>query len=100
MAQPALAKPPPSAPSAYALRFPASWWNFDLDPSTRDASIRRRILAGVDEQKADRALLDSMVRAARKAAREAHARGALQLAGMFQVMDDGSPLIATTMVLR
>jgi hypothetical protein len=41
-----------------------------------------------------------MVRAARKTAREARALGALQLAGMFEVMEDGSPLIATTMVLR
>lgn len=91
---------PPSVPTGYALRYPESWWHLELDPSTRDATIRRRLLAGLDEETADRDLVDSMVRAARKAAREAHARGALQLAGMFELMDDGSPLIGTTMVLR
>jgi hypothetical protein len=85
--------------SHYYLRFPASWWNLVLDPNTRDGAIKRRILAGVDSRTADRSTVDAMIRAARKAARDAYALGALQLAGMFEVADAGL-LIATTAVHR
>ncbi|MFJ3233689.1 hypothetical protein [Streptomyces sp. NPDC086787] len=89
-------------PNTYGLRMPESWWNLDLDPSTRDASIRRRIMADIgDNVPADaREGLDSLIRAARRSAREAHARGALQFAGMFDVLEDGSFLIGNVMVLR
>ncbi|MGP4112114.1 hypothetical protein ACTWP5_14510 [Streptomyces sp. 4N509B] len=93
-------------PAAYGLRFPASWWNLDLNPNTRDAAIRRRILsdlggeAALTSAPADaRAGLESLIRAARRSAREAHARGALQLAGMFDLLEDGSVLIGNVMVL-
>ncbi|MFI1397989.1 hypothetical protein [Streptomyces sp. NPDC020681] len=89
-------------PANYGLRLPESWWNLDLDPSTRDGSIRRRIMEDVGEDiPADaREGLDSLIRAARRSAREAHARGALQFAGMFDLMEDGSVLIGNVMVLR
>ncbi len=95
----------PGTPTVYGLRFPVSWWNLDLDPSTRDASIRRRIEAGLgDDARAratpeERAGLDALIRAARRGAKEAHARGALQLAGMFDLLEDGSALIGNVMVL-
>jgi hypothetical protein len=84
----------------YYLRFPTTWWNLDLDPSTRDATIKRRILADVDERTVGRTAVDSMIREARRAARQAHALGALQLAGMFDFTDDGGTLMATTAVHR
>ncbi|MFE6178857.1 hypothetical protein [Streptomyces sp. NPDC056464] len=97
---------PAAVPGRYFLRFPGSWWNLDLDPSTRDAAIRRRLLEGLEPsrpgQPLDREtaeLADALVRSARKAARQAHARGALQLAGIFELFD-GAPLIASTMVFR
>src|SRR4051812_23995193 len=95
--------PATAVPANYGLRLPASWWNLDLDPNTRDASIRRRILADVDRDSAsaeEREGLDSLIRAARRSAREAHARGALQLAGLFEVLPDGAVLIGNIMVLR
>ncbi|NLU66429.1 hypothetical protein HCC30_03975 [Streptomyces sp. HNM0574] len=92
---------PPGAPARYTLKFPSTWSHFDLDPSTRDASIRRRI----EEQakghaKLTRDQVDSLVREARKAAREAHAQGALQVCGLLTFLADGSTLNATTMVMR
>ncbi|MET7503092.1 hypothetical protein [Streptomyces microflavus] len=91
---------PASVPVRYLLGFPETWWNLDLDPSTRDGSIRRRVLAGLEGSGAGPAVVDRMVRTARKSAREAHVRGALQLAGTFEVLEGGTTLIATTMVLR
>ncbi|MFJ4827289.1 hypothetical protein ACIP5L_28890 [Streptomyces bacillaris] len=92
--------PPPSVPLRYLLGVPKTWWNFDLDPSTRDASIGRRFRAGLKGADVDPSVADRMVRAGRKAAREAHARGALQLSGILEVLGGGTTLIATTMVLR
>ncbi|MFI1393700.1 hypothetical protein [Streptomyces sp. NPDC020681] len=95
--------PTVSAPTHYFLKFPESWWNLDLDPSTRDASIRRGIQANLAMSggaKAGPEQVDSLVRAARKSARSAHARGALQMAGVFDLFEDGSTLIGTSMVLR
>jgi hypothetical protein len=92
---------PPDAPEQYTLRFPNSWWHLDLDPGTRDASIRRRIEAQSEGRESiSREQVDSLVSSTRKIAREAYAQGALQAAGMFQFLDDGSSLIATTVVLR
>lgn len=106
------APPREGPPSRYALRFPSSWWHLDLDPHTRDAAIRRRVEASVAEARAagtpgesgapetDREQVDALVRMARRTAREAHAQGALQAAGLFQFLSDGSTLSATTVVAR
>jgi hypothetical protein len=95
------AERPAGSPTGYRINFPKSWWHFDLDPSTRDASIRRRVekvAAGRDD--IDREQLDSLVRELRRTTREAHARGALQAAGMLAFLTDGSTMTATTVVLR
>ncbi|MFE4017347.1 hypothetical protein ACFXPZ_07970 [Streptomyces sp. NPDC059101] len=91
----------PGAPAHYKLRYPGSWWYLDLDPSTRDASIRRRIehqARGVPQLSRER--LDGLIRTTRHTAREAHARGALQAAGMVAFPGGDSMLSATSVVVR
>lgn len=91
---------PEGAPTRYKLRFPDNWWTLDLNPNTRDASIRRRVEEQVGDTDIDPGVRDSLVRSTRRIAREAHARGALQAAGMVQPVDDGTLLSATTVVMR
>ncbi|MFE3549688.1 hypothetical protein ACFXN2_13530 [Streptomyces kronopolitis] len=92
------------APAGYTLRFPDSWWQLDLDPSTRDASIRRRIESEVEQApQLSREQVDALIRTTRRIAREAHAQGALRASGMLRILRAGSgPLVlsATTVVLR
>ncbi|MEW1749116.1 hypothetical protein ACIQU1_04695 [Streptomyces angustmyceticus] len=103
MTQP-VTEQPAGAPTGYTLRFPDSWWHLDLDPSTRDASIRRRIESEVEKApQLSRERVDALIRSTRHAAREAHAQGALRAAGMVRILRAGSgPLVlsATTVVLR
>ncbi|MFE3886679.1 hypothetical protein ACFXPQ_27870 [Streptomyces lydicus] len=95
---------PEGAPAGYQLRFPDSWWHLDLDPSTRDASIRRRIESQVKKApQLTREQVDGLIRTTRRTAREAHAQGALRASGMLRILKAGSgPLVlsATTVVLR
>ncbi|MFC9133311.1 hypothetical protein ACFT4A_41610 [Streptomyces sp. NPDC057099] len=92
------------APAGYTLRFPDSWWHLDLDPNTRDASIRRRIESQVEKApQLSREQVDELIRSTRRIAREAHAQGALRASGMLRILNAGSgPLVlsATTAVLR
>ncbi|MFG2140388.1 hypothetical protein [Streptomyces sp. NPDC048650] len=103
MTQPVTERPG-AAPAGYTLRFPDSWWHLDLDPSTRDASIRRRVEDQVKKApQLSREQVDGLIRSARRTAREAHAQGALRAAGMLRILPAGSgPLVlsATMVVLR
>ncbi|MDI3422324.1 hypothetical protein [Streptomyces luteolus] len=104
MTQPVTERPP-GAPARYRLRLPASWWHLDLDPNTRDASIRRRVEAQVRHvPQLTREQVDELIRNTRRTAREAYAKGALQAAGMLRILGTGSsgPLVlsATSLVLR
>ncbi|MFC8130110.1 hypothetical protein [Streptomyces sp. NPDC057302] len=89
------------APAHYKLRYPGSWWYLDLDPSSRDASIRRRIehqAKGFPQLSRER--LDGLIRDTRRTAREAYSRGALQAAGMVRFPGGDAMLSATSVVLR
>ncbi|MGW2026498.1 hypothetical protein [Streptomyces decoyicus] len=103
MTQPVTERPE-GAPAGYTLRFPDSWWHLDLDPGTRDASIRRRIESQVKKApQLSREQVDGLIRSTRRTAREAHAQGALRASGMLRILAAGSgPLVlsATTVVLR
>ncbi|WP_435281565.1 hypothetical protein [Streptomyces koelreuteriae] len=103
MTQPVTERPE-GAPAGYTLRFPDSWWQLDLDPSTRDASIRRRIESQVKKApRLSREQVEELIRSTRRTAREAHARGALRASGMLRILKAGSgPLVlsATTVVVR
>ncbi|MER5442736.1 hypothetical protein [Streptomyces sp. NPDC002790] len=104
MTEPTTERPEAAPPAEYSLRFPDSWWQLDLDPSTRDASIRRRIEAQVEKApQLTRERVDGLIRDTRRIAREAHAKGALRASGMIRILRAGSgPLVlsATTVVLR
>lgn len=90
-----------SPPVHYKLRFPGSWWYLDLDPNTRDASIRRRIEHQAKAApRLSREKLDGLIRETRRTAREAHARGALQAAGMVAFPGGESLLSATSVLVR
>ncbi|MFF1360158.1 hypothetical protein [Streptomyces sp. NPDC058297] len=89
-----------TAPRQFTLSYPQTWWKLDLDAQTRDASIRRVVEAQVQGDDIDRELLDALIRSTRTTAREAHAQGALQVAGMIQFTDAGAVLSATTLVMR
>ncbi|MFD7298887.1 hypothetical protein ACFV9W_36880 [Streptomyces sp. NPDC059897] len=95
---------PPGAPAGYRLKFPGSWWHLDLDPNTRDASIRRKVEAQVKNVPGlSREQVDTLVRDTRRTARDAYAQGALQASGMLRVLNysDGPVVLsATTIVLR
>ncbi|MFI1170335.1 hypothetical protein [Streptomyces melanogenes] len=88
------------APGQFTLSYPDTWWTLDLDAQTRDAAIRRKIEAQAPGDDVDRELLDALIRATRKTAREAHAQGALQVAGMIQFTESGAVLSATALVMR
>ncbi|WP_405591337.1 hypothetical protein [Streptomyces sp. NBC_01092] len=91
---------PAAAPRHFTVRYPDSWWKLDLDPSTRDAAIRRAVAEQVKGMQVDRARLDAAVRDARSRARAAHARGALQIAGMIAFTDRDESLTANVVVMR
>lgn len=92
---------PPGAPVSYKLRFPKSWWHLDLDPATRDASIRRRIeQQAKDAPELSREQMDSLIRSTRHIARNAYAQGALQASGMVRILSRNVVLSATTVLLR
>ncbi|MFG2297772.1 hypothetical protein [Streptomyces sp. NPDC048603] len=100
MTQTAAPAPQSAAPRRFTLRYPDSWWKLDLDPRTRDAAIRRAVDDQIKGLQADRARVEAAVRDARKVARDAHARGALQTAGMIVFTDSGESLVANALVMR
>ncbi|MER6996814.1 hypothetical protein [Streptomyces sp. NPDC000410] len=100
MTQTAATAPPAAAPRHFTIRYPDSWWKLDLNSRTRDADIRRGIQAQAEGLQVERTMVDTMIRSARKSAREAHARGAVQAAGMMEYTDSAEVLTATTIVMR
>ncbi|ANW20431.1 hypothetical protein [Streptomyces clavuligerus] len=89
-----------AAPRHFTMDLPDAWWTFDLDPGTRDASVRRYVEEQARGRPVGRALLDRVVRMAHGAVRDAAARRALRAAGLVMFLPEGSLLFATTVVTR
>ncbi|MFF4472981.1 hypothetical protein ACFYZ3_25855 [Streptomyces sp. NPDC001599] len=87
----------PSTPLGVSLSVPESWWEFDIRPEGREATIRALVderLAETPELAPYRADLTAMLR---KMAKDAHDSGALYLGCMAENFD-GVPLSATVTV--
>ncbi|MFG3209130.1 hypothetical protein [Streptomyces tendae] len=87
----------PSMPIGVSLSVPESWWEFDIRPEGREATIRALVDERLDETPElgpYRADLTAMLR---KMAKDAHDSGALYLGCMAENFD-GVPLTATVTV--
>ncbi|WP_406228060.1 hypothetical protein [Streptomyces anthocyanicus] len=87
----------PSTPIGVSLSVPESWWEFDIRPEGREATIRALVderLTETPELAPYRADLTAMLR---KMAKDAHDSGALYLGCMAENFD-GVPLAATVTV--
>ncbi|MFE0371148.1 hypothetical protein [Streptomyces tendae] len=87
----------PSTPVGVSLSVPESWWEFDIRPEGREATIGALVeerLAETPELAPYRADLTAMLR---KMAKDAHDSGALYLGCMAENFD-GVPLTATVTV--
>ncbi|MGX1560256.1 hypothetical protein [Streptomyces sp. NPDC055506] len=83
--------------SSFSLAVPESWWEFDVRPEGREATIRALVderVREMPELAAYRADVSSMLR---KMAKDAHDSGALYLGCMAENFD-GIPLSATVTV--
>ncbi len=70
--------------AGFSLTVPMSWWEFDLDPATREDSIRRLVAQRAKENPAlaeHRAVITKFLR---QAARDAHTGGAVYCGCMAQ----------------
>jgi len=81
----------------FRLTVPASWWEFDLHPATRDDSVRRLIAQRAKENPALAEHRDVLTRFLKKAARDAYESGAVYIGCMAQNFDR-LPLTASVTV--
>lgn len=81
----------------FSLTVPMNWWEFDLHPATRDASVRRLIAQRVKENPALADHRDVLTRFLKKAARDAYESGAVYIGCMAQNFDR-LPLTASVTV--
>ncbi|MFD4477452.1 hypothetical protein ACFWPU_15255 [Streptomyces sp. NPDC058471] len=89
--------PRPPAPVGISLSVPDSWWEFDIRPEGREATIRALIderVREIPDLGPHRADLTNILR---KMAKEAHDSGALYMGCMAENFD-GIPLTATVTV--
>jgi len=86
-----------AAPVGILLAVPESWWEFDIRPEGREATVRKLVderVRAVPELAPYRAELSALLR---RMARDAHDSGALYLGCMAENFD-GVPLTATVTV--
>ncbi|WP_217253636.1 hypothetical protein [Streptomyces sp. AC602_WCS936] len=89
--------PVPHAPVGVSLCVPESWWEFDIRPEGRDATVRALVderIREIPELAPYRADVANMLR---RMARDAHASGAIYMGCMAENFD-GVPLSATVTV--
>lgn len=86
-AQPAAAPGAPTATAGFSLAVPRSWFEIDLRPSTRDASIAALVDTRVRDVPALADQRAAVVRLLRTVAREAERAGAVYCAAMAEPVD-------------
>lgn len=91
------AAPAPAPPGlGFALTVPASWFELDLRPATRDAAIRSLVEERVRDQPELADQRAAIVRILRRQARQAWESGALYCACMVEPTDEGPITAAVT----
>ncbi|MFF9907670.1 hypothetical protein ACF1HU_30200 [Streptomyces olivaceus] len=86
-----------SSPLAVSLSVPDSWWEFDIRPEGREATIRALVDERVNETPELAPYRSDLTAMLRKMARDAHDSGALYLGCMAENFE-GVPLSATVTV--
>ncbi|MFF0591066.1 hypothetical protein ACFYWD_34430 [Streptomyces sp. NPDC003781] len=85
------------SPAAFSLSVPESWWEFDIRPEGREATIRALVDERLDETPELAPYRADLTAMLRKMAKDAHDSGALYLGCMAENFD-GVPLSATVTV--
>ncbi|CAL9545259.1 hypothetical protein [Streptomyces sp. enrichment culture] len=85
------------SPAAFSLSVPESWWEFDIRPEGREATIRALVDERLDETPELAPYRTDLTTMLRKMAKDAHDSGALYLGCMAENFD-GVPLSATVTV--
>ncbi|MET7323821.1 hypothetical protein [Streptomyces sp. NPDC005549] len=85
------------SPAAFSLSVPESWWEFDVRPEGREATIRALVDERLDEAPELAPYRADLTAMLRKMAKDAHDSGALYLGCMAENFD-GVPLSATVTV--
>ncbi|GHJ01241.1 hypothetical protein TPA0906_31060 [Streptomyces olivaceus] len=85
------------SPAGFSLTVPDSWWEFDIRPEGREATIRALVDERVNETPELAPYRSDLTAMLRKMARDAHDSGALYLGCMAENFE-GVPLSATVTV--
>ncbi|WND35849.1 hypothetical protein RI578_16810 [Streptomyces sp. BB1-1-1] len=91
------ASPIPATPFGFSLSAPASWWEFDIRPEGREATIRGLVDERVREIPELAPYRPDLTTMLRSMAKDAHDSGALYMVSMAENFD-GVPLSATVTV--
>jgi hypothetical protein len=91
---------PTAQPSAFQLRVPESWLEFDIWRATRTGDLARMVDARIAETPQLRRYRGALLKALRQAAEEAERSGALYCAAMSEMVEDSGMLAAIGMVFK
>jgi hypothetical protein len=87
-------------PSAFQLRVPESWLEFDIWRATRTGDLARLVDARIEQTPQLRRYRGALLKALRQAAEEAERGGALYCAAMSELVEDSGMLAAVAMVFK
>jgi hypothetical protein len=89
-----------AAPSAFSVRVPPSWIEFDIWRATRTGDLARMVDTRVAEQPQLRRWRGAFIGALRRAAADAERQGALMCAAMLDPVEDAGMLAAVLTVFH